>query len=589
MPDPELIDQITITGVSDVGGIYVPPLPVDHDTVVHRNSTQVWIWSVAMVDTHPDFGDESIGGFDDAFADTPRSDGRQWKAIACAARPEGGANVVALVAGNLWYATANQVDGYHWTHVHSPKNDGVGDLTAISCANGLDRALHVVGLVDGNVWYGTRLGNESWQPFQHVHGPKNDGVGDVISVACATEPNGTLHVVGLVQGNIWHGVRHVSGAWDGFEHVHSPKNDGVGDFTTVTCAVDTVGALHVSGLIKGNIWHGKRDPDSTWSQFEHVHALNNEGMGDVEGLGAVTQSDGTLVILYSMSQTDWVTRFLYNPPYEAVVYYICHVTRSVEGQWSTTSPRSYFQPTEAGFNPAFGVTLGPVIPKGWTPVPERATDVGCGGGQTWITMSDASPGGHVIARWDGRPAWNRIDGGAVRVAVGPDGQPWVINDNQSIFRRVGNSWENVPGAAQDIGVGADGSVWVVGTEPSPGGFQVWKWDGAAWSLIEGGAVRIAVGPDGLPWVINNNLKIYRRTAAGWIQIPGEATDIGIGGDGSVFIVGFDAGSTSTSGQSLWRRYGDHWSLLPGVGAQISVSTTGLAWIVNGGGAIFHRS
>ena len=43
--------------------------------------------------------------------------------------------------------------------------------------------------------------------------------------------------------------------------------------------------------------------------------------------------------------------------------------------------------------------------------------------------------------------WDGVDGGAVRIAVAPDGSPWVVNDAGAIVQRVGNQWQEVPGAA----------------------------------------------------------------------------------------------------------------------------------------------
>jgi hypothetical protein len=70
------------------------------------------------------------------------------------------------------------------------------------------------------------------------------------------------------------------------------------------------------------------------------------------------------------------------------------------------------------------------------------------------------------------------------------------------------NWQLLPGAATDIGVGADGSVWVTGTNPLPGGFGIYRWDGSNWNEYPGGATQIAVGPDGTPWVVNDGGSIF---------------------------------------------------------------------------------
>ena len=58
-------------------------------------------------------------------------------------------------------------------------------------------------------------------------------------------------------------------------------------------------------------------------------------------------------------------------------------------------------------------------------------------------------------------SWDQVDGGAIAIAVGPDGQPWIVNKQGTIFRRtktntgyVDGTWQVVPGQAGDIAIGA---------------------------------------------------------------------------------------------------------------------------------------
>ena len=63
----------------------------------------------------------------------------------------------------------------------------------------------------------------------------------------------------------------------------------------------------------------------------------------------------------------------------------------------------------------------------------------------------------------GRTDWNKWNGGAVRIAVGPDGNAWVVDNAGFIYCFDGFMFQKLPGSAHDIGVGADGSAWVIGT------------------------------------------------------------------------------------------------------------------------------
>lgn len=147
-------------------------------------------------------------------------------------------------------------------------------------------------------------------------------------------------------------------------------------------------------------------------------------------------------------------------------------------------------------------------------LPGLAQDIGIGptGTPPYIVGTNAVPGGFGIYYWDGS-SWQQLpDYGGVRIAVGQDGTPWVVDNAQQIFVYRWNSrmWQQLPGAAYDIGVGADGSVWIVGTDTVPGGFRIYRWNGVAWEKASRfGAIGISVGPDGNPWAVTDTERIFR--------------------------------------------------------------------------------
>lgn len=171
-----------------------------------------------------------------------------------------------------------------------------------------------------------------------------------------------------------------------------------------------------------------------------------------------------------------------------------------------------------------------------------ATDIAVGAnGTTWITGTNPLGGGYQVYQYTGN-SFAPTDGGGVRVAVAPDGKPWVITSEGLIFRRTTNtassgSWEQIGGQlASDIAVGGNGAVWITTKTPLGGGFQVAKFNGSGWDLTDGGAVRLAVGPTGVPWVVTSAGIVFRRTSSSatsgsWEQLPfgeGPVFDIGIG-------------------------------------------------------------
>jgi hypothetical protein len=164
----------------------------------------------------------------------------------------------------------------------------------------------------------------------------------------------------------------------------------------------------------------------------------------------------------------------------------------------------------------------------WLPRPGAAQDIGVGAnGAVWVIGTNEVPGGFGIWQWNGTD-WVAIDGGGVRISVGPDGQPWIVNANEQISCRIGNGWQLIPdGAARDIAVGSDprvdggpGSVWVAGTNPTSGGYGIWRWNLNSWNwkTIDGGATNVAVDSLGLPWVVNDRGEIFRRLDGGQVGV-----------------------------------------------------------------------
>ena len=138
----------------------------------------------------------------------------------------------------------------------------------------------------------------------------------------------------------------------------------------------------------------------------------------------------------------------------------------------------------------------------------------------------------------------------MRIDVGPDGNPWVVQSTGVIFRYNGASFELMPGLPSDIGIGEDGSVWIIGTNPIGNEYDISYWNGSGWTAVPGGAVRIDVGPDGNPWIVQSTGVIFEYVNGTWEMRPGLASDISIGGNGDVWIVGTNAvagGRTTSTG------------------------------------------
>ncbi len=229
----------------------------------------------------------------------------------------------------------------------------------------------------------------------------------------------------------------------------------------------------------------------------------------------------------------------------------------------------------------------PHSPRPFTPFPDwrllhgYAYDIAVGAnGDTWVIGTDPRPGGYGIYELGGPGAY-MADGGALRIDVAPDGRPWVVNFNHEIYRMDDYGfWERMPGEALDIGIGADGSVWVVYYE------GVYRWSGLFWENFGGSGSRIDVGPNGQPWVVGFSDRIYTLGEGGWVELPGEAGDIGVGADGSVWVVG-TADDDWDALKGIYRWNGVSWDRVYGDGLDISVGPDGLPRITNVYGEIFR--
>jgi streptogramin lyase len=221
--------------------------------------------------------------------------------------------------------------------------------------------------------------------------------------------------------------------------------------------------------------------------------------------------------------------------------------------------------------------------QNWQLTNGAARDVGVGAdGSVWVIGTNAVPGGYGIYR-RANNTWTNIPGGAERIAVDPQGNAWVVNSTNNIFRFEGSRWVQTTGGARDIGVGANGTVWVIGTNAEAGGYGIYRSTdkGANWTKIPGSAVRVSVDAKGNGWVVNNANNIFRFDGSKWVQLAGAATDVGIGADGAAWVIGTDSG--------IYRWENNTWAKKPGGAAQIAAGPNGAVWVVNQGNQIYQAN
>lgn len=207
----------------------------------------------------------------------------------------------------------------------------------------------------------------------------------------------------------------------------------------------------------------------------------------------------------------------------------------------------------------------------------RDLDIGANGSTFAIGgKDDAHPGNGWVYRWEGSN-WKKFSGYGKRITVDKDGNPWLVNGLNEIWRFSAGAWRKLPGAAIDIDAGANGDVYMLGTDnPAPGQGSVYKWNGSSWTKIGGYGQRITVDPSGNVWLVNGSNAIWRRTGTTWEKLSGLGTSIDANGS-KVWITGVGA---SGSDGKLYEWNGSGWREEGGRGHTITVGPDGKPSVIN---------
>ena|GEM_PF-6246470 len=147
----------------------------------------------------------------------------------------------------------------------------------------------------------------------------------------------------------------------------------------------------------------------------------------------------------------------------------------------------------------------------WISRPGFAREIAVGSnGSVWcIGVEEVAPGGGSVHHWNGTD-WIRVEGAAVKIAVDPAGEPWILNSAGQIFRRSGEGWELLPGLAKEIAIGPEGSVLCLSPGVSPdGAHSIHCWNGIDWNHIPGSASKLACDAGDRVYVTSSELAIFR--------------------------------------------------------------------------------
>jgi predicted Zn-dependent protease len=214
----------------------------------------------------------------------------------------------------------------------------------------------------------------------------------------------------------------------------------------------------------------------------------------------------------------------------------------------------------------------------WKYYPTQATDIAASSGNTqWLWTISKTPvnGGYEINRYNYvTHQFLPVPGGGQRIAVGPDGLPWIVNNNGQIYKMGSDAkWQKLPGSALDIAVGATGAAYIISTVPAPGGFAIKYWKNNQWNQMPGkGAVRIAVSSTGVAWAIDIANKILKSNGTSMDDTGALGRDIAAGANGSVYAIGQTA---VFGGYSVKKNENGCWVQLDGGGVAITAHGNGM--------------
>jgi Tectonin domain len=267
---------------------------------------------------------------------------------------------------------------------------------------------------------------------------------------------------------------------------------------------------------------------------------------------------------------------------------------------------------------ALGVATNSVIGP-WRQVPGLARDIGVDAqGVAWIvSMTKKVPGGYAIAKRSGS-TWKKIDGGAVRIAVAPAGDVWIVDEAGKIrVRRAQDQrWTYVPGAAREISIGPDGGVWKIGTERDGPDYGIAKYNGSGWDEVDGSATHLSVGSNGNLWMVKFSGAIFWRGTNDWLQKATwelqeglTASDLAVDRKGPAWVLnnipesdgnfriyqddGFHGVRKESWVQARLKDYGYtngfHWHPVAGSAVRIVMQPNGIPWILKQDGSIYVSS
>ena len=248
---------------------------------------------------------------------------------------------------------------------------------------------------------------------------------------------------------------------------------------------------------------------------------------------------------------------------------------------SYSLPQQYFNDIldlQSSIRPIYPIIQGQCISMNWFDTNFKANDIGVSShGDVYAAGID----GHLYSYDMTRNKWRKVKanfdlGSITRVAIAPDGTPYVVTGaGSTYYLSPTNIWVRLPGCASDIAIGRGGEVYKIGCDIRPNGYGIYRlfnneenelehkkhnrcirnnelcgecakisnentndMNKVYWFRLSGSGVRISVSPSGQPYIVNNSGMILSYEDSNWVPIltGGLARDITLTNDGEIFYI-----------------------------------------------------
>ncbi|MBR9885179.1 MAG: hypothetical protein GYB21_16670 [Oceanospirillales bacterium] len=231
------------------------------------------------------------------------------------------------------------------------------------------------------------------------------------------------------------------------------------------------------------------------------------------------------------------------------------------------------------------IVAGKEIKQAWEKVDGQATSIGIGPqGDIWVVGTD----GYLYKRDTAAKKWNKLTppSSSIRfkqVTVGKN-EIWALTTTSKIYRYGKSGFKLIRGELEDISAGADGSVWGVNSKS-----ETFKWSGTSFVKTTALASRVAALGDGSAIVVGNGNTLYRGSDSKWTSLGISARDLAIGADKTIWYVSTQ--KVNANGNAIYRldSISTKQVTKDSVAAATAVAVTpdGKPWAINANGEIYY--